>query len=158
MRRMKDGAKYRQLYQPKDPAATGGWALRLCAIRERGRSHPLTNERTEKSAKLLPDTARYRLDNLTSQAATPSGALPFTFQGKSYSPGARQSLENDGRRDARARTGIERSEQSTNSIQYVRFLDDFSIRPVAELVDGYDSGGDSMATNYVRCPDGHQGH
>jgi len=127
----KDIAKYRQLYQPKDPAATGGWALNYARFPD-GQYRSLTNEERKSREQLSPETSLYRLDNLTSQGATPTGSLPVIFQAKTYSPGSKNhwktTVEGMGVL-ARAM----RIQASTNSIQYVRFLEDFAIQPVLNL-------------------------
>jgi adenine-specific DNA-methyltransferase len=123
--------KYRQLFQLKDPAATGGWALNYARFPNCEYRALTTQERTNRH-NLSSDIALYRLDNLTSQGATASGSLPFIFQGKTYSPGAKNHWKTtlDG---MTVLSRANRIQASTNSIQYIRFFDDFSIQPILNL-------------------------
>ena len=84
----RDMAKYRQLYLPKAPKATGGWALNQMEA-QNGLRRPLTTE--ERGGQTpLPDGARlYRFDNLIAQGATATGSGDFIFQGSRYSSGER---------------------------------------------------------------------
>ncbi|MEX0684304.1 MAG: site-specific DNA-methyltransferase [Dehalococcoidia bacterium] len=126
-----DASKYRQLYLAKDPAATGGWALNYARF-PNGEYRSLTGEERKNRESLPADIALFRLDNLTSQGATPSGSLSFAFHTKMYSPGTKNHWKTtiEGL-EALARAN--RIQASTNSIQYVRFLDDFSIQPILNL-------------------------
>ena len=123
--------KYRQLYSPKEPAATGGWSLnyaRFDGIEYR----PLTREEREQRHSLPQNVELYRLDNLTSQGPTPSGTVDFEFNSKKYHPGSRNHWKTTvpGMQNlARAR----RIQASTNSIQYVRFFNDFAIQPITNI-------------------------
>ena len=123
--------KYRQLYAPKQPAATGGWSLnyaRFDGIEYR----PLTREEREQRHSSPEKVELYRLDNLTSQGPTPSGTVDFEFHNKKYHPGSRNHWKTTipGMRNlARAH----RIQASTNSIQYVRFFNDFAIQPITNI-------------------------
>ena len=123
--------KYRQLYLRKEPAATGGWALNHG--RFGGAVHrPLTREEREQRHLLPKDVELYRLDNLTSQGPTPSGTVDFQFQDKLYHPGVRNHWKTTVpgmQKLAKAN----RIQASTNSIQYVRFYDDFAIQPITNI-------------------------
>jgi len=127
----KNNLKYRQLFQIKDPAATGGWALNYARFPD-GEYRPLNNDERKNRDTLPNKIALYRLDNITSQGATPSGTVTFEFQNKSYFPGAKSHWKT-------TVTGMgvlsraNRIQASTNSIQYIRFLDDFSIQPISNL-------------------------
>ena len=124
-------AKYHQLYAPKEPAATGGWALnyaRFGGITYR----PLTREERQHRHVLPNDAELYRLDNLTSQGITPSGTIEFEFQRKRYHPGGRNHWKTtlDGMRTL---SQANRMQASANSIQYIRFFDDFAIQPISNI-------------------------
>ena len=83
-----------------------------------GEYRPLSNEERKNREVLPADVALYRLDNLASQGATPSGSLPFRFEGKDYSPGYKNHWKTtiDG---MNALTRAHRIQASTNSIQYI---------------------------------------
>ena len=124
-------AKYHQLYAPKEPAATGGWALnyaRFDGITYRA----LTREEREHRYALPNDAELYRLDNLTSQGTTPSGTVEFEFQQTGYHPGGRNHWKTtlDGMRTL---SQSNRVQASANSIQYIRFFDDFAIQPISNI-------------------------
>ena len=124
----KESVKYRQLYLPKDPAATGGWALNYARFGF-AEYRPLTTDERSNRESLPPDVALYRLDNLTSQGPTPSGTVELSFQGKSYFPGSRNHWKTTSEGLARL-SRANRIQASTNSAQYIRFLGDFSIQPI----------------------------
>jgi hypothetical protein len=68
-------SKYRQLSQSKDPAATGGWALNYARF-PTGEYRSLTGEERKNRETIPANVSLYRLDDLTSQGATPTGSLP----------------------------------------------------------------------------------
>ena len=127
----KSAIKYHQLYTPKVPAATGGWSLnyaRFDGIEYRA----LTREERAQRHMLPNDVELYRLDNLTSQGPTPSGTVNFEFRDKTYHPGARnhwKTTTNGMQNLAKAN----RVQESSNSIQYIRFFDDFAIQPISNI-------------------------
>ena len=127
----KPSAKYRQLYTSKEPAATGGWSLNYARFDDIFYRSLSREERQRRST--LPDKAElYRLDNLTSQGPTPSGTVNFEFQQNTYHPGIRNHWKTtpDGMRTL---TRANRIQASSNSIQYIRFLNDFPIQPVSNI-------------------------
>jgi adenine-specific DNA-methyltransferase len=123
--------KYRQLYLPKDPRATGGWGFNYCED-PAGIRRPLTTEERKGTA-ALPEAARlYRLDNLISQGSTPSGTVNFEFKGKNYQPGPNSHWKTT-LQGMRTLAAANRIQESTNQIQYVRFFDDFAVQPLPNL-------------------------
>jgi len=123
--------KYRQLFQSKDPAATGGWALNYARFGN-NEYRPLTREERTNPTSLPPDASLYRLDNLTSQGPTPSGTIEFSFQGRNYHPGLRNHWKTT-LPGMRVLDHAHRIQASTNQVQYIRFFADFSIQPLANL-------------------------
>lgn len=123
--------KYRQLFVEKDPAATGGWALNHARF-DGYILRPLTKKERENRGLLPTHVALYRLDNLTSQGVTPSGTIDFEFQGRRFHPGERNHWKTTiAGMNALAMAG--RIQQSTNSIQYVRYLNDFPVQPITNV-------------------------
>ena len=123
--------KYHQLFFAKDPQATGGWALNYLEEKD-GTRRPLSTDERQ-GIKQIPSGARlYRLDNLTSQGATPSGSVEFEFKGKKYLPGARSHWKTT-MKGMEALAKAKRIQESTNQIQYVRFFDDFTVQPITNV-------------------------
>jgi len=88
------------------------------------------------------------MDGIQSQGSTASGSSSFEFEGKSYACG----------HNAHWKTFVEgmhrlakawRIESSTNSLRYVRFLDDFPIQPITNLWDDTNRPGYIDAKTYV---------
>ncbi len=123
--------KYRQIFLPKDPRATGGWGLNYIQERD-GTRRPLTREERKGEAAVPEGGRLYRLDNLTSQGPTPTGTVEFKFRGKSYHPGARNHWKTtNAGMETLSKAG--RIQESSNQIQYVRFFDDFAVQPLTNL-------------------------
>lgn len=142
----KEDIKYNQIYLQKDPRATGGWGFNYIEEPD-GTRRPLSREE-RCGDKDLPPGKIYRLDNLTSQGATPSGSIKFDFDGKSYNPGARNHWKTtiEGMKSlAQAR----RIQATANQIQYVRFFNDFSVQPLTNLWLDTTQAGFVDEKNYV---------
>jgi len=86
----------------------------------------------------LKQTRIFRLDAITSQGLRQLTSVPFTFRGKQYNTGKEKnwktSLEGMSRLER-----AERIEPSSESLNYVRFLNDFSVFELTSLWD--DVGG-----------------
>ncbi len=127
----RNSLKYRQLYLPKDPRATGGWGFNYIEESD-GNRRPLTTEERRNEISLPASARLYRLDNLTSQGPTPSGTVNFVFREKSFHPGTRSHWKT-------TVSGMERLAQAyrieltANQIQYVRFFDDFAVQPLTNV-------------------------
>jgi len=139
--------KYRQLFQEKGLREGGGWAHSRAELPDMSRPNlgvPEVKARLERGELIRP----YSLDGITSQGSTASGSSEFLFQGKKYICGHnahwKTSLEGMPRL-AKAN----RIESSTNSIRYVRFLDDFAIQPITNLWDDTNRPGYIDAKTYV---------
>jgi adenine-specific DNA-methyltransferase len=120
--------KYREIYKPKTLADDVGGRYRLVQTSLFSRKALSRAERTLPGA--LEDGFRiYRNDNLTSQSGTEKSGFPVTFRGHVFKPGKGYWKTNQlgmGRLIASERVAM----PTVNSIQYVRFLDDF---PVAKF-------------------------
>ena len=129
--RSKPSYKYRQLYVPKDPAATGGWSLNYARID--GTIYRSLTREERRQRHLLPEHAElYRLDNLTSQGPTTSGTVSFDFHKKTYHPGTRNHWKTT-LEGMQVLAKAKRIQASTNSIQYIRFLNDFATQPISNI-------------------------
>ncbi len=121
--------KYRQLYFEKEFGGDGASKYNSVELPTKVR-RPLTREEKE-NISVLPKGARiFRLDNMTSQSGTP---FEFTFNGKKYTEKWKSSL-----------LGLEnlssknRIVASSNSLNYVRYLNDF---PAFPLNNNWQIGG-----------------
>jgi adenine-specific DNA-methyltransferase len=83
---------------------------------------------------------RFRLDNLTSGEFRENTTVPYSFQGRVFHPGqnkhwktTKQGLDN--------LTSKRRLQASGNTLCYVRYLDDFAVRPMIALWDDTATGG-----------------
>ena len=119
----KPNAKYRQLYQAKDPAEgtakTYTWVELDTGVR-RG----LTAQ--EKRGGVLPLGGRlYRPGNITTQG---NPVYPFTFRGKTYSRPWKSTLQ------GMERVGkAERLHVASNSLSQMNYLEDFAVSEVTSL-------------------------
>ena len=127
----RDNLKYRQPYLEKAPAATGGWALNHARF-PNGEYRPLSRDERQNREKVAETVELFRYDNLTSQGPTPSGTVDFSVQGRLFHPGKRNHWKT-------TVPGMERLLKanrvapSTNSIQYIRFLNDFAVQPLTNV-------------------------
>ncbi|NEZ63568.1 site-specific DNA-methyltransferase [Leptolyngbyaceae cyanobacterium CCMR0082] len=130
----KTATKYRQLWLSKaeDNAANTNAIYRLIASPESSEIRGMT--KAEKSnPDLIPDNWKVcRASDLLSSGFTRSCIYEVQYQGKKYKPGAQRSWKTNV-------TGMERLRFSSrlkptpNSIQYVRYLNDFVSYPVNNI-------------------------
>ena len=119
----KQTAKYRQLFQAKDPAE--GTARTYTWIElEGGTRRGLTAE--EKRSGVLPNGGRvYRPGNITTQG---NPVFPFTFRGKTYNrpwKSTPKGMERVGKSD--------RLHVAKNSLSQMNYLEDFAVSEVTSL-------------------------
>lgn len=113
--------KYRQLYIEKEIGGEGASKYNSIELSD-GTRRTLSKEEKEDISKLPKNSKVYRLDNLTSQGNEP---FEFNFNKKIYRAGWKTHLK-----------GLEKLAEknriisSTNSLNYVRYLDDFSAYPL----------------------------
>ena len=118
-------AKYREPFRSKGLEDDVGARYRRIELAEFDRRPMTSIER--KSPQSLPDDCKiYRHDNLTSQSGGGNSAFPVNFHSIRFSPGKGYWKTNE--------EGMERLKRAERlacptpkSIQYVRFLDDFSV-------------------------------
>jgi adenine-specific DNA-methyltransferase len=92
----------------------------------------MTDEERRDSTKIPPTARPYRHDNLTSQGATASGTVPFNYEGRAYHPGSARHWTTTSDGMHRLAIAGRLVPPTPNSLQYVRYLDDF---PVAEFAN-----------------------
>lgn len=116
--------KYRQLYLNKSLADGSAQNYGWLQFRNGFRRGMGRDER--RSPDTVPSGARaYKADNIASQG---NPLLPFEFRGRSYTQAWKTNLPGLARL-----AGAERLHVAANSLQYVRFLEDFSALPVTQL-------------------------
>jgi adenine-specific DNA-methyltransferase len=126
--RDRERLKYRQLYHPRTLADDLGERYTRVQLADGSRRFMSAEERQDPS--LLPPGSRiYRHDNLSSQGATPSGTVPFEFEGGRFHPGANSHWKTTTDGLHRLEWAGRLAAPTANSLAYVRFLADF---PVAE--------------------------
>ncbi len=118
--------KYRQSYIERGYDDDVGGRYSRVELRDGTRRVMTTEERADPS--VLPNGSRiYRHDNLTSQGATASGTVPFTFKGQTFLPsGARHwttAIEGMQRLAVAERLAA----PTANSLAFIRYLDDFTL-------------------------------
>ena len=144
----KDAFKYRQLFQEKELREGGGWAHSHAELLpdkiRRNLGVAEVRRRLESGKAVRP----YSLDGIASQGSTATGSDKFIFEGREFHCGhnAHWKTSTDGM-DRLARAW--RIESSTNSIRYVRFLDDFPIQPITNLWADTNRPGYIDAKTYV---------
>jgi adenine-specific DNA-methyltransferase len=120
--------KYRQLYSGKaHDSASSIYSWLQLSNGERRRRQP--DDDPEAGAL---DARIFSLDNLTSTGFSDTLSAVFEYQGASYSPGNNKHWKTTPQGMWRlARAG--RLATATNSLRYVRFLEDFSVAPLVDL-------------------------
>jgi adenine-specific DNA-methyltransferase len=131
-------AKYTQLYARKafglDTASNYGW-VELADGRRRG----LTREEREDSIPLEVGARIYKPDNITSQG---NPVVPFEYDGKVYEQAWKTTVDGLKRLAAANRLHV-----ASNSLQYVRYIDDFPAVPITSLWE--DTGQGSFLADKV---------
>ncbi|MGC8507880.1 MAG: DNA methyltransferase [Thiomonas sp.] len=125
-----DRVKVRKLYQ-KQPVIPGEGNARWVLLSD-GSYRGVTAEEKRGEHPIPADARLYKPDNIQSQGAS-SEPQPFVFQGKTYSPGANSHWK------ANYPKGMERLAQANrihvakNSIQYIRYADDFPYEEIGNI-------------------------
>lgn len=129
----KNQLKYHQLYSEKGLREGGGWSHSRVEY-EDGRRE---NIGVDSVRKLLSEGKKirpYSLDGLSSQGLSNTGSEPFNFEGRLYKlpPNSHWKTSLSGMNRL---VSLKRIEASTNSIRFVRFLDDFPVQPITNIWD-----------------------
>lgn len=136
----KNYCKYRTLYLPKSyeegTADTYTW-LDFPDGTRRGMTKEEKANRT-----LIPDNAKiYKADNITSQG---NPMIPFEYKGKIYTQAWKTNVEGLHRLAENNRLHV-----AANSLQYVRYLDDFPVIPITQLWTDTGTGSFTEDKKYV---------
>lgn len=138
-----DQVKYRQLWLPATKEADHGYRWVVLAD---GSKRGLTAAEIRGEA-LIPEGARlYKPDNI--QSAGSAGPQLFVHQGKTYSP-ARSAHWKASMAGMKRLAHADRIHVAKNSIQYVRFADDFDSRPLSNIWSDTGTGNFTEEKVYV---------
>lgn len=138
----KTKALYRQLYLEKSrEGGTAGTYSWLSSPFGQRRGMSASEKRGD--VKSPPEWAIYKPDNITSQG---NPVVPFDYRGKTYAQAWKTDKDGVGLR----RLGYaDRLHVALNSLQYVRYLDDFPCIPVTQLWEDMQTGSFTEEKNYV---------
>jgi adenine-specific DNA-methyltransferase len=139
--------KYRQLYLEKQLREGGGWAHSRAELEDGTRQ----NLGVDEVRRLLSEGRKirpYSQDGLSSQGLTATGSDPFVFDGRSYDLPPNSHWKTNSAGMARL-VLANRIEASTNSIRFVRFLDDFPVQPITNIWDDTNRPGYIDEKRYV---------
>lgn len=116
-----ENVKYRQLYLQKEFGGEGASKYQSLEL-ESGERRPMKKEEREDPTSIPKGSKIFRLDNLTSQGNEP---YEFEFEGKIYKGGWKTNPAG-----LKSLTSKKRISASKNSLNYVRYLDDFKAFPI----------------------------
>jgi len=118
------GIKYRELYEPVPRDGSTGY--RWLQLPD-GTTRSLSREEESGTASLPHGAIRYLPDNLLSQGAASTPQL-FRYRGRDYSPGPNSHWKASFPDGMERLAAANRIHVSSNSIRYVRRVDDFPLR------------------------------
>jgi len=137
--------KYRQLYLPKRGVGEDlnySWLELADGSRRRMTSGEVSGSTP------MPDGSRpYRIDNLTSQSGVDKTRFPVVVDGVEYTP--RKGVWKTGQQGMERLKVAHRLQGSGNTLSYVRYLDDFNARPLANVWDDTIQSGFGAEKQYV---------
>jgi adenine-specific DNA-methyltransferase len=136
--------KARTLFQPRQLDAASSSQYSWIELPD-GTRRKLTAEEQRTEA-IIPDGARrYRFDNLTKPG--PGSKYVFEFEGKKFEPGRRWwGTTPQGMQSMASQRRLQATE---NSIYFVRFWNDFALRPLTNLWTDTAAGGFAEERLYV---------
>ena len=145
--RDKSKLKYRGLFKTKGLTEDVGGRYRRVQLSSFDRRSMTSEERADPA--LLPKNAAiYRNDNLTSQSGGEKSAFPVTYSGQRFRPGRGYWKTNE--------LGMQRllraervASPTPNSIQYVRFLEDFAVSKFSNVWTDTQTGAFTDEKIYV---------
>jgi adenine-specific DNA-methyltransferase len=129
--KQRDQVKFRQLYKSSSYEDDIGGRYSRVELPDGTRRVTTSQEREDITR--LPDGARiYRHDNLTSQSGTEKSAYPVTFQGNTFTPGNGFWKTNEAGMEV-LKKAKRLAPPTSNSLAYVRFIDDFPVRTFSNV-------------------------
>ena len=117
--------KYRQSYQLKEVGGIGGSSYNRIELADGSR---MSVSGAISKGIDLSKSKLYSLDNLTSSHEYSLGKNPFSFEGKTYSPGQRYWTTSPTGLNCLAFAG--RLESTDNRLGYIRYFSDFPVYPL----------------------------
>ena len=131
--------KYRQLYRTKQFGDVGaGEYTQLLLSNGKMRAQTVGEKR---GTLQIPEGARpYRPDNLSSQSRSESTVFEYSCDGKKLGPGTGGWKTNITGMDRLKKAARIRTRKIGNTITYIRFIDDFSAIPYANIWSDVSSG------------------
>lgn len=140
----RDQLKARTLFQPRTLDAASSSQYSWVELSNGTRRKLTADEQRNES--LIPEGAkRYRFDNLTKPG--PGSKYTFEYQGKKFEPGRRWWGTTPQGMSSLAEKG--RLQATENSLYFVRFWDDFALRPLTNLWTDTAAGGFAEERLYV---------
>ncbi|MGE3446670.1 MAG: site-specific DNA-methyltransferase [Microbacteriaceae bacterium] len=144
--RSKDDLKYRQLYLPKSTGRSFDMNYSWVELPD-GQRRRMTPEERRDTASLPAGARVFRWDNLTSQSGVEKTRYPVTIGGKEFRPGKGvwKTSEDGMKRLLDANRVI----ASSNTLSYVRYLNDFDGYPLSNVWDDTVQSGFGVDKRYV---------
>ncbi len=143
----KANLKYRELFKPKGLADDVGGRYRRVQLRSLDR-RSMTSEERSGASELPPGASIFRNDNLTSQSGGESSRFEVAYHWHGFRPGRGYWKTNQGGMQRLLRADRVAS-PTPRSIQYVRFLDDFSVSKFSNVWTDTQTGAFTEDKLYV---------
>lgn len=124
----KEEMKYRQLWLDKSPSDSSASEYHRVELAD-GTRRLMTEEEQEAPEKLPKSSRQYRQDNIVSQR--PPGDFPVEFEGAVFRPIT--GYWKTGQAGMAKLIAAKRIEKRGKMLSYVRFLEDFAVRPIANF-------------------------
>lgn len=132
----RDRIKYNQLYLQRQPHAEEAAIYGHIELQD-GNRRPMSSDERIGLASLPIGALRYRLDNLTKPG--PGSRFPFEFGGRTFDPGRRWWGTTPESMTVLAKR--RRLQVSGNTLNYIRYWNDFPFQPLNNLWDDTGTGG-----------------
>jgi adenine-specific DNA-methyltransferase len=145
--RNREQLKYHQLYVSRAFGDSGSEQYSWLELSDQQRRRMTVAER-EDAAAIPPEAKPYRLDNLTSGAFRENTTIPFEFEGHIYHPGS-DSCWKTTKEGLQRLVSLKRVQAVGSTLAYVRFIEDFPVRPLRALWTDTGTGGFADEKIYV---------
>jgi len=145
--KQREQVKFRQIYKSRGYEQDVGGRFTRVQLGD-GSRRVMTTEEREDITKLPSGSRIYRHDNLTSQSGTEKSAFPVNFQGQVFKPGNGFWKTNQAGMAILERAG-RLAAPTTNSLGYVRFIDDFPVSTFSNVWTDTQTGAFTEDKIYV---------
>jgi adenine-specific DNA-methyltransferase len=139
--------KYHQLYIGRELGDDGSEQYSWIELPDKSRRRMTPEERRD-PASLSKGTRVFRLDNLTSGAFRENTTIPYEFKGRVFHPGSDKCWKTT-KEGLNVLASCRRIEIIGNTLAYVRYIDDFPVRPLKALWTDTGTGGFGDEKLYV---------